>query len=106
MKKILLIVLLLIVGCSSDDKEAPASQASVEKESEKEAPVSQAREPIDRNTLITSISGLQYAPGSDKPYSGEAVWYHENGQKSEVTSYKNGKQDGLYTGWLVTITDK
>jgi antitoxin component YwqK of YwqJK toxin-antitoxin module len=49
--------------------------------------------------LITSISGLQYAPGSDKPYSGEAVWYHENGQKSEVTSYKNGKQDGLYTGW-------
>ena len=56
------------------------------------------QEPIDGSTLVSKDS-LQYAPGSDKPYSGEAVWYHENGQKSEVTSYKNGKQDGLYTGW-------
>ena len=99
MKKILLIVLLLIVGCSSDDKEAPASQASVEKESEKEAPVSQAREPIDRNTLITSISGLQYAPGSDKPYSGESVLYYESGQKMSEGTWKDGKEDGLWTGW-------
>jgi len=74
MKYTLLIItaLMLVFGCSSD--------------------------PIDGSTLIEK-GGLMYAPGSDKPYSGVAVWYHENGQKRKERTYKNGERDGLWTGW-------
>ena len=74
MKRLLLIVLplLLIVGCSSD--------------------------PIDGSTLIGK-DGLKYAPASDKPYSGVAVEYYENGQKMEEGTYKDGELDGLWTRW-------
>jgi antitoxin component YwqK of YwqJK toxin-antitoxin module len=77
MKHTLLIItaLMLVVGCSSD------------------------KEPIDGNTLITSTGGLMYAPGSDKPYSGEAVWYYDDGQKSDEVTYKDGKINGLWTCW-------
>ena len=98
MKHTLLIItaLMLVVGCSSD--------------------------PIDGSTLIEK-GGLMYAPGSDKPYSGDAVWHYNsevnrkegtfkngvpdgvwtkwysNGQKCEEETYKDGKIDGLYTYW-------
>ena len=67
MKHTLLIItaLMLIVGCSK---------------------------PIDGNTLIQSTGGLMYAPGSDKPYSGEAVWYYDNGQKKYERTYKDGEE--------------
>ncbi len=74
MKQTLLIItaLMLIVGCSKT---------------------------IDGNTLIRSTGDLMYAPGSDKPYSGVAVWYYENGQKGLEGTHKNGERDGLWTGW-------
>ena len=56
------------------------------------------QEPIDGSTLVSKDS-LQYAPGSDKPYSGEAVWYYENGQKWTEGTYKNGELDGKWTVW-------
>ena len=79
------------------------------------------QEPIDGSTLVYK-DDLMYAPGSDKPYSGVAVWYnsgqkeyestfkdgernglqtwwYDNGQKSEEKTYKDGKLDGLYTEW-------
>ena len=56
--------------------------------------------PIDGNTLIQSTGGLMYAPGSDKPYSGEAVWYYDNGQKKLEATYKDGKETGgLWDRW-------
>ena len=74
MKHTLLIItaLMLIVGCSSD--------------------------PIDGSTLVRK-DGLYYASDANEPYSGVAVWYHENGQKSDERTYKDGKEDGLWTGW-------
>ena len=54
--------------------------------------------PIDGSTLVWK-DGLYYAPDSDKLYSGESVWYYEDGQKKSEITYKNGKQDGLYTAW-------
>jgi antitoxin component YwqK of YwqJK toxin-antitoxin module len=73
MKHTLLIItaLMLVVGCSSD--------------------------PIDGSTLIEK-GGLMYAPGSDKPYSGEAVWSWESLGRGEGT-YKDGELDGLHTQW-------
>ena len=47
---------------------------------------------IDGNTLIRSTGDLMYAPGSDKPYSGEAVWYYDNGQKERERTYKDGEE--------------
>jgi hypothetical protein len=74
MKKALLIItaLMLVVGCSKT---------------------------IDGNTLIRSTGDLMYAPGSDKPYSGEAVWYYDNGQKREEGTFKDGEKDGVWTEW-------
>ena len=73
MKKALLIItaLMLVVGCSKT---------------------------IDGNTLIRSTGDLMYAPGSDKPYSGEAVWYYDNGQKERERTYKDGEEIGS-TRW-------
>jgi len=45
--------------------------------------------PIDASTLVLK-DDLQYAPDSDKPYSGEAVMYYENGQKMYEGTYKDG----------------
>ena len=75
MKQTLLIItaLMLIVGCSKT---------------------------IDGNTLIRSTGDLMYAPGSDKPYSGEAVWYYDNGQKENERTYKDGKWMGNGLGGM------
>ena len=75
MKHTLLIItsLMLIVGCSKT---------------------------IDGNTLIRSTGDLMYAPGSDKPYSGEAVWYYDNGQKREEGTFKDGSEGPIEsTSW-------
>lgn len=74
MKHTLLIItaLMLIVGCSSD--------------------------PIDGSTLVRK-DGLYYASDANEPYSGVAVWYYENGQKSEERTFKDGELDGLHTLW-------
>ncbi len=48
------------------------------------------QEPIDGSTLVEK-DGLMYAPDSDKPYSGVAVEYYENGQKMEEGTFKDGE---------------
>ena len=50
-------------------------------------------DPIDGSNLVYK-DGLMYAP-----YSGEAVWYYENGQKERERTYKDGEKDGLSTAW-------
>ena len=50
-------------------------------------------DPIDGSNLVYK-DGLMYAP-----YSGEAVWYYDNGQKMEEGTYKDGELDGLWTNW-------
>ena len=56
------------------------------------------QEPIDGSTLVRK-DFLQYAPGSDKPYSGVTVEYYENGQKYREVTLKDSKDDGLWTKW-------
>jgi len=55
------------------------------------------QEPIDGSTLVYK-DDLMYAPGSDKPYSGVAVWYN-SGQKEYESTYKDGELDGVWTQW-------
>ena len=75
MKKILLITLLLIVGCSSD------------------------KEPINTDELDAK-DGIFYMKDTNKPYSGKFFSLYEvGGQKREEGSFKYGKLDGLWTGW-------
>jgi len=56
------------------------------------------QEPIDGSTLVRK-DFLQYAPDSDKPYSGVTVEYYENGQKYREVTLKDGKGDGFSTQW-------
>ena len=74
MKRLLLIVLplLLIVGCS--------------------------KEPINKNSLVDR-NGVKYQQDSQKPYSGEIFDLYDNGNKKIEGSYKDGKEDGLWTEW-------
>jgi hypothetical protein len=42
---------------------------------------------------------LHYAPDQLKPYTGWTKEMHDNGQMKVLKQYKDGKQDGLVTGW-------
>ena len=74
MKKTLLIILplLLILGCS--------------------------KEPINENSLLDR-NGVKYQQDSQKPYSGKVFRLYENGEKKLEGSYKDGKEDGVWTYW-------
>ena len=71
MKRIILIALLLIVGCS--------------------------KEPINFETTLIERDGVFYTKDTNKPYSGAVFSLHKDGQKWEEGTYKDGKQDGLWT---------
>ncbi|SVB28109.1 uncharacterized protein METZ01_LOCUS180963, partial [marine metagenome] len=72
MKRIILIALLLIVGCS--------------------------KEPINDETLIEK-GGLKHHPDTKKLYSGKVFTNHLGGKKESEGTYKDGKKDGKQTGW-------
>ena len=73
MKRLLLIILplLLIIGCSK---------------------------PLDYESLIDR-DGVKYQQDSQKPYSGKVFRLYESGEKEFEGSYKDGKEDGLWTEW-------
>ena len=66
MKKILLITLLLIVGCSKE------------------------KEPINFETLINRDLTF-FTKDTNIPYSGKVFYLFENGKKSGEGNFKNGK---------------
>ena len=43
--------------------------------------------------------GLYYKINSEEPYSGTSFELYDNGQKKSEGTYKDGKEDGLWTGW-------
>ena len=53
---------------------------------------------FDINNLIDR-DGLKYAPNDDELYTGKVFDYYENGQKKYENTYKDGKEDGLWTKW-------
>ena len=41
-------------------------------------------------------NGVMYLPNHEEPYTGEYLKWHENGQKQEEGTYKDGKEDGRW----------
>ena len=56
----------------------------------KEAPLNQL---VERN-------GLNYEINSQTPFTGSAVFYHDNGQLKYKWNYKDGEEDGLHVWYL------
>ena len=54
--------------------------------------------PFDDGSLIDR-GGVKYEQDSQKPYSGKVVSLYKNGAKKLKGSYKEGKEDGLWTSW-------
>ena len=53
---------------------------------------------MDINNLIER-NGLLYTLNDNKPYTGKVFSFNEKGHKESEMTYKNGKQDGLFTYW-------
>ena len=70
MKKILLIVLVLIVGC--------------------------AKEPINSDTLVER-NDVYYTKDTNEPYTGAIFALYESGEKEFEGYLKDGKKDGKWT---------
>lgn len=97
MKKLILLLLLILVGCS--------------------------KEPINIDEVLIERNDGYYTKDTNRPYSGpvftvwengqlemevnlkngkpDGLWksYHKNGQLRQEGTYKNGKQNGLFTGY-------
>ena len=54
--------------------------------------------PLDEESLIER-GGVKYQQDSQKPYSGKVVRLYEHGEKKLEGSYKDGKEDGVWTSW-------
>ena len=67
-------VLFLIFGCSSS-------------------------EPINFENTLKVRESVFYTKDKNKPYNGEVFSLHENGGKKENGILKDGKRNGLWTGW-------
>ncbi len=73
MKRVLLIGLLLIVGCS--------------------------KEPINYETSLIERDGVYYTNDTNEPYSGKVFSLYSDGKKNKEGTFKDGKEDGLWTRW-------
>ena len=51
------------------------------------------------STVTQTRNELAYLPNSDEPFTGKYVTYYLNGQKKTEINYKEGKRNGLTTGW-------
>ena len=51
---------------------------------------------VDRSKLVNR-DGLMYEGDSETPFTGVVVAKHENGQKKEEATWKDGKLEGLRT---------
>ncbi|WP_298145568.1 hypothetical protein [Flavobacterium sp.] len=61
-------------------------------------PLFVAGQQIDAKEL-EQRNGLSYEVGKDKPFTGQAIAYNENGKKQSSTEYKDGKISGKIEGW-------
>ena len=73
MKKILLIVLLLFVGCS--------------------------KEPINFEQMLVERDNVYYTKDTNKPYSGAVFSLYDDGKKKSEGAFKNGHYNGKWTSW-------
>jgi antitoxin component YwqK of YwqJK toxin-antitoxin module len=103
MKRILLIVLLLIVGCSKEpiNIETLVEQDDVFYTIDTKSTWSTTLKPYSGRVFSLYDSGQKLSEGTLKDGKKDGKWTHwyENGQKSSELTYKDGKQDGLWTRW-------
>jgi len=50
-------------------------------------------------TYLVDRNGIKYEVNSEVGFTGKYVQYFDNGQKFSETNFKNGKENGLGTGW-------
>ncbi|MFH1038587.1 MAG: hypothetical protein V1789_07980 [PVC group bacterium] len=53
---------------------------------------------VDDDQLI-ELDGLQYEVNSEEPFTGKAVLYWPNGQKSMESEFRDGKEHGKFNCW-------
>ena len=79
---------------------SPAGEAALPSPPEK--PQANVDEPpvqaVDGSKWVQR-DGLMYEGDSETPFTGVAVYKHENGQKKLEYNYKDGKPEGLMTAW-------
>ena len=96
MKRLLLIALLLIVGCSKPIND----ETLIEKDGLKYHP--ETKELFSGEVFSLYVGGKKEFEGS---YTDGIMWsktewdWYENEQKKREKTYKNGKLNGLYTEW-------
>jgi len=78
-KTLLLIIplLFLFVGCSSP-------------------------EPINYEETLNTRDGVFYTKDTNEPYSGQVFSLYDDGKKKKEGTFKDGKQNGLWTMWYVS----
>ena len=92
MKRLLGLLLVMgIVGCGGGD-EAPMPNKPQAKVDDPPVQAVDAPKWVERD-------GLWYEGDSETPFTGVRVEKHENGNKKREATYKDGKVEGLWTGW-------
>ena len=88
MKKLLaaMFVALLMVGCGEPDLSDP------------EVLLDTTVDVVNIVDLEDRV-GVMYLPNEETPFTGRTESFYENGQKGAEGNFKDGKQDGLWTGW-------
>jgi len=51
-------------------------------------------------TELQDRGGTKYEKNTEEPFTGKYVKYYEDGQKKLEEHYKNGKLEGISTGWF------
>lgn len=55
---------------------------------------------VEITNVIQIRNEIAYLPNENEPFTGKyEEYYSTNGQKKSETSYKDGKQNGLFTSW-------
>ena len=73
MKKILLLLLFILIGCS--------------------------KEPINMDEMLIERDQVYYTKDTNQPYSGPVFSLHENGQLQAEGTLKDGKEDGPFKSY-------
>ena len=95
MKRLLLIAILLIVGCSKPIND----ETLIEKDGLKYHP--DTKELYSGKVFKNRMGGKTEFEGSYKDGKREGKWteWYKNGLKEKEVTYKDGKIDGLLTSW-------
>ena len=108
MKLLLMIAIaILTVGCGAKDESTTETKPVEEKvvevnekgKAEEPLAVNQPKPEGINEDELEFREGIAYLNGSDTPYTGKSLKWHENGQQRAEGNFKDGKRDGLWGYW-------